>query len=392
MKRRIKDVVSLRNVKSDNTNMPYIALENIKSWDATYVETNATSDGTNNIFKKNDILFGKLRPYLAKGYIPQYDGVCSSEFLVMKANEDISNKYLLYYFLSHSLIDYISNQVAGVKMPRTNWDSFSNISIEVPEYESQLKKVNYLDNHTSVIDQRISILTKKQECYTRLKSSIINRAVTKGLNPDVKFKDSGIERIGRIPEHWDIGRVKTTTNCIEAGRRPANDDEEILSIGGEHIQNGCFFLERPKYVSSQTYKISKGKIEIGDTLIVKDGATIGKCMFVNSLPNEKMLLNEHVYRLHWSKFYYYWITSSFSQYWFRSLNMSSAQESITLDTINNLPVCNLLLEEQEAIANYLDEKCSKIDAAIANIEKQIDALKRLKRALINDVVTGKREV
>lgn len=387
MKRRIKDVVSLRNVKSDDTNMPYIALENIKSWDATYVETNATSDGINNVFKKNDILFGKLRPYLAKGYIPQYEGVCSSEFLVMKANEDISNKYLLYTFLSHSLIDYISNQVAGVKMPRTNWVSFSNISIEVPEYESQLAIVNYLDSRTSTIEQRISILTKKQECYTRLKSSIINRAVTKGLNPDVEFKDSGIDWIGEIPESWDVRRGKDLL-MITSGF-PADSNSFTMD-------SSCIPLVRIRDIfSKETEMFYAGVfptwaiLKHNDLLIGMDGE-----FNVSKWKGNVALLNQRVCKIE-----SYDMDNSYLSYVIgfplNELNTktnSTTVKHLSVYGINGLYLPYPSLLEQKEIASYLDDKCSKIDTAIENIEKQIDALKRLKRALINEVVTGKREV
>ena len=85
---RIKDVVSLRNEKTNDTSMPYIALENIVSWDAKFIDSDSETEGTNNIFKRGDVLFGKLRPYLAKGFCPSYDGICSTEFFVMKPNKE----------------------------------------------------------------------------------------------------------------------------------------------------------------------------------------------------------------------------------------------------------------------------------------------------------------
>ena len=90
MRRRIKDVVVLRNAKTEEHDLPYIALENIQSWDASFIESEASSEGTNNLFYAGDILFGKLRPYLAKGYLPSYDGICSTEFFC-----DESKRYML---------------------------------------------------------------------------------------------------------------------------------------------------------------------------------------------------------------------------------------------------------------------------------------------------------
>lgn len=149
-----------------------------------------------------------------------------------------------------------------------------------------------------------------------------------------QYKDSGLEWIGKIPEDWNLSRLKFVLRCpIETGKRPNEPEGTILSIGGEHIQNGCFDLSHPMYVSETTYSENKGKIQLYDTLVVKDGATIGKCMYVTNMPKEKMLLNEHVYRISCSKFYYYWILSEIAQKWFRVRNQSTAQESITGPTI-----------------------------------------------------------
>jgi len=203
-----------------------------------------------------------------------------------------------------------------------------------------------------------------------------------------EYKDSGIEWIGQIPKEWKVSRLKFVLNSsIETGKRPNEPDGKILSIGGEHIQNGVFDLSHPMYVSESTYIGNKGKIKLNDTLVVKDGATIGKCMYVTSMPQEKMLLNEHVYRVSCSKFYYYWILSDFSQKWFRVRNQSTAQESITGPTILNIPVVVSENAEQQRVADYLDTKCEEIDSIIALQEKMIEELKAYKQSIITEAVT-----
>ena len=202
-----------------------------------------------------------------------------------------------------------------------------------------------------------------------------------------RYKDSGIEWIGRIPENWSSSRLKfVLRNPIETGKRPNEPDGKILSVGGEHIQNGCFDFSHPMYVTESTYLNNKGKIQLNDTLVVKDGATIGKCMYVKSMPNEKMLLNEHVYRVSCSKFYYYWILSEIAQKWFRIRNQSTAQESITGPTIMNLPIVILPNAEQKRIVEYLDEKCGEIDALIGLQGKMIEKLKAYKQSVISEAV------
>ncbi|WP_300647201.1 restriction endonuclease subunit S [uncultured Bacteroides sp.] len=176
--KRIKDVVELVNEKTNDTSLPYIALENIESWTARYIPSDSTTEGTNSIFHSGDVLFGKLRPYLAKGYLPKNDGICSTEFFVLRPYRDVHNKYILYFILSHQVIDYLKNQVAGVKMPRTNWDSFANLTIPLPHSEEQQSIASYLDEKCSEIDANITNLEKQIEKYKELKRALISEVVT----------------------------------------------------------------------------------------------------------------------------------------------------------------------------------------------------------------------
>lgn len=175
---RIKDVVSLRNEKTSDTSPKYIALENIVSWDATFIESNAETEGINNIFKSGDILFGKLRPYLAKGFIPDYDGICSTEFFVMCAKHGVSSLFVRYYILSQRVIDYIKHKVAGVKMPRTNWNEFGSIPLFLPPLSEQQTIVNYLDEKCAKIDSAIENIVKQIDASKRLKRALINEVIT----------------------------------------------------------------------------------------------------------------------------------------------------------------------------------------------------------------------
>lgn len=204
---------------------------------------------------------------------------------------------------------------------------------------------------------------------------------------EVQFKDSGVDWIGAVPIDWEVTRLKSVSANAETGKRPPDESEEVLSIGGEHVQEGMFYLENPRYVSFGTFKGSKGKIHIGDLLIVKDGATIGKCMYVNTMPEERMLLNEHVYRMGIEKFFYYWIETTGAQFWFRSNNMSTAQESIPQNTLYSLPVVVPRKAMREKISCYLDEKTAAIDGMVAVLEKKLAAYKRLKKSVINLAVT-----
>lgn len=350
-------------------------------------------------FAEGDLLFAKVTPCFENGNIAVADnlkggiGFGSSEIFVLRAKPGLNNRYLFYVVQASPFRDGGCATMCGVGGLKRMSPLFPRIfEWDVPSEEAQRQIADYLDEKTAAIDLRVTVLEQKLAAYKRLKASVINRAVTRGLDPKVKLKDSGVDWIGKIPAGWEIMRLKTVWSNAETGKRPTDDDEDVLSIGGEHIQDGTFCLDNPRYVSANTYRCSKGKISVGDLLIIKDGATIGKCMYVHNMPADKMLLNEHVYRLCVEKFYYYWLESSGAQYWFRSNNMTTAQESIPQNTLYALPTIIPPVNERKAIVAYLDEKTAAIDSRVSVLTREIELYKKLKRSLINEVVTGKRIV
>lgn len=390
---RLKDVVILRNEKTTDTSKPYIALENIISWDAKYIESSIETEGTNSVFKPNDILFGKLRPYLAKGFIPSYEGICSTEFFVLKAKKGYYTQYLLYLLLSHSFIDYIKNQVAGVKMPRTNWETFSSIEVSIPSLEVQQRIVEYLDAKTTEIDKKIELLGKKRDAYNRLKTATINRAVTRGLDEHVKLKDSGVEWIGKIPEHWEVKRFKSIfTECKDVS---TTGTEDLLSVSEyygiarrtDKMEDGEYETRAESLVG---YKLcQKGDLVINIMLAWKRGLGISDYNGIVS-PSYAVYRGRRIIPHY---FHYLMRTDKYiAEYKRNSTGIIDSRLRLYTDKFNDIKAIVPPLSEQKQIAAYLDDCCAKIDEAVTIIDKQIDALKRLKRSLINEVVTGKRKV
>lgn len=406
MRMRIKDVVTLRNEKTklkDN----YIGLENIISWDAKYIPSEIEPEGTNAVFKSGDILFGKLRPYLAKGFIPNYSGVCSTEFLVMAAKKTCLNKFLLYTFLSPKYIGDIKNKVKGVKMPRTSWYEFSSMEIEIPSIKKQEQIVKYLDSKLSEIDTQVNLLTSKRDAYLRLKKSIINHAVTKGLNPEVKMKASGVDWIGEIPGHWERKRLKDIAYLYSGLTGKAGDDFRCDDISKTkpyipftNILNNLKIDAKklPRVVMSAGE--NQNKVRQNDLLFLmssEDYESIAKSAVVMEDMGE-VYLNSFCRGLHFTSNKIY---ANFINYQLQAQNYRDALRfeargftriNIKVDRISSMYVSLPPLSEQQAIAAYLDEKCSKIDKIVANLEKQISLYTDMKRSLIDEVITGKRAV
>ena len=175
---RLKTQISLSTSKKNRDNEFYIGMENIQSWTGKYVSTTEIdSEGICNIFENNNILFGKLRPYLAKVYLTENNGVCSSEFLVLKNFNGIL-RYMFYILLSYKFIDLVNSSTYGAKMPRANWDFIGNCSIPIPSLEEQNKIASYLDDKCYKIENLKAKIQNEIELLYEYRTRLISDVVT----------------------------------------------------------------------------------------------------------------------------------------------------------------------------------------------------------------------
>ncbi len=196
----LKRVVKLINEKSNEQNIPYIALENIESFTGKILPLNEIEpDSICNKFKKDDVLFCKLRPYLTKCVSPSFDGKCTSELLVLRNFNGVAN-YLKYTLLSPRLVMDINASTYGAKMPRANWNYIGLCRVPLPPLPEQEAIVTYLDTKVAKIDEYISIAEKKIAALEELKQTIIAEAVTRGIHKDVPMKDSGVNNSSYTPK------------------------------------------------------------------------------------------------------------------------------------------------------------------------------------------------
>jgi len=182
--RRIKYLANIRNVKASDSDIdkPYIGLENIESKTGKLLinENNGHQliGETANIFRKGDVLFGKLRPYLAKCIIADFDGRCTSELLVLKTTSYILPEYLHFIMLSPKFIDVVNSSTYGAKMPRTSWDFIGNLRIPLPSIKEQEEIVEYLTQFINRIDDLISDINIQIQKLKEYRQALISEAVT----------------------------------------------------------------------------------------------------------------------------------------------------------------------------------------------------------------------
>lgn len=310
-------------------------------------------------------------------------------------NRRICLSRYLFYVLMNNKDSFLQKSFGGTQ-PNISQMIVSNLICHIPSLSEQQRIVDYLDEKLAKIDERIEVLEKQQDAYARLKKSVINQAVTRGLDPDVRLKDSGIEWIGKIPEHWERRRLKdfSVLNPQYVGKDKRTevsflpmeglryDSTTLQSIPFEEGKGKyTFFADGDLLIAKVTPCFENGNIAIARDL--KEGIGFGSSeIFVLRLDRSVS-----------SRFFFYYVLApSFQDEACSTMCGVGGLKRISPFFMRTRLVFLPPLPEQQAIASYLDEKCAKIDAAIENIGKQIDASKRLKRALINEVITGQRAV
>lgn len=300
--------------------------------------------------------------------------------------------FVLYYLVYYK--PQLIKESFGGTQPNVNQFKVSNIAICIPPLESQQKIITYLDTKLSEIDHQVSILTSKRDAYLRLKKSIINHAVTRGLDLNAKMKDSGIEWIGEVPEHWEVKRMKDI--FFERKELSLTGEEDLLSVSEfygvarrkDKMNSDEEFESRAD--SLVGYKICKAHdLVINIMLAWKTGLGISDNDGIVS-PAYAVYEGRNIA----SHFYHYLLRSGMYVKEFKRHSKGIIDSRLRLynDRFNNISAIYPPLPEQRVIATYLDDKCAKIDTIVSNLDKQISRYADLKRSLIDEVITGKRAV
>jgi len=401
--KRLKYVLQLINDKtlSLNSNKLYIGMENIESYTGRYIRTENEVEGLANKFKINNILFGKLRPYLTKVYLAHFNGLCSTEFLVYKTNYP---KFFHKLMLSNSFINIVDSSTYGAKMPRASSEFIGNIPLAFPPIAEQTAIANFLDDKTGKIEKAISQKEKMIALLKERKQIIIQNAVTgkwtitKGkheITPPEKLKDSGVEWIEKIPKHWEVKRLKYVFESIQTGTTPPTANKNFFNgninwynpkdLNNEILDNSERTLSKLAIIRNEIKYFNADSV-----LIVAIGATTGKTSY---MPNHGTF-NQQITGFHSNKEvnkYYFYLFKNLAKVMLNIANYT------TLPILNNdffkfFVLAIPPLSDQKSIVNFIESQFTKIDKAINLQERQIEKLKEYKAILIDNAVTGKIKV
>jgi type I restriction enzyme S subunit len=395
-----------KKVGADEDNpVPYIGLENIESWTGNLlrVDPNVIPSGVANRFTKKNTLFGKLRPYLAKACNPEFDGLCSTELLVIKS-VDFDRRALLYLLLADGFINLVDSSTYGSKMPRANWDFIGNCLMPIPPLPEQTAIADFLDLETGRIDTLVAKKRRLLELLEEKRTALISRTVTRGLPEDVahefglephtRFKDSGIDWLGEVPEGWEILKFSREVNIAEGQVNPEMEPfAQMVLIGPEHVEANTGQLLEISTAADQSAISGKYFCKMGDVIYSKIRPALRKLV----IAPENCLCSADMYPLRGdsqlNNHFIYWLLLS-DQFLGWSVLKSDrvAMPKINRITLKELKIPVPPLPEQTAIATYLDRETAKIDRLKDKIQEAIARLQEYRTALITAAVTGKIDV
>ncbi len=328
------------------------------------------------------------------GYANEY-GYSNQQITGLIPLECYSKFY--FYYLS-VLKDKIRDNAFFTTLPIINNVYLGQELIPYPLLSEQQSIATYLDQKCSEIDE---LITLQEEMITKLQSykqSVITEAVTKGLDKNVPLKDSGIEWIGEIPEHWKISKIKSHYNVILGKMVEKNNDS---STSGENYLcaanikwNGVDTEINKKMYFSDIEK-EKYLLQYNDVLIMEGGMAGTTCLYKNQFSPCYVQNSVNVCRAKKdfnNKFLYYWMYVPYYNGYIDTICNKATIKHYTKEKVQNTPILVPLISEQQSIADYLDQKCSEIDALISIKQQKIEKLKDYKKSLIFECVTGKRKV
>lgn len=352
------------------------------------------------IVKKNDIMINGLN--LAFDFVTQRVGevsnigVITSAYMAIRPNNKVIASYLTYLLKTYDNLKAFHNMGGGVRKI-LNYKELSKQSITLPPKSEQQQIADYLDHKTTEINGLIDKINAEIDTLQQYQSSVITQAVTKGLDPNVPMKDSGIEWIGEIPEKWETIKIKYLVSKLERGTAPKYTELHETQVVNQATFSKGFFDKSNLRYSTIPASQSRGLLQYQDVLVASTGGgVLGKVHYFTE--HEEFVADSHVTIVRFieqkliPKFGYYYLSTLYDVFNNVMAQGSTNQIELKRDTFANSFIPFPRIEEQRVIVDYLDQKVSQIQTIIKSKQQQIDQLTEYKNSLIFEYVTGKKQV
>lgn len=337
------------------------------------------------------------------------NGAITSAYVSLRPTKLANSKYYTYFLKSMDFKKMFHGMGTGIRLT-LSYNELKNQFIPTPPQEEQDAMVAYLDTVTAKIDEAIAQQQKMIDLLNERKQIIINNAVTKGLNPDVKMKDSGVDWIGEIPEGWEVSRVKNVITLLtdyDANGSFSDIAKNCnINLGTPYawmvrttdlVNNRVGIVEGNNYCDKKTFEyLSKSSLNSGDLVMTKRG-NVGNVYVVPECESP-MTLAPNLYLLKTkqdivdNKYLMYYLSSAKPKGQLALLNKSTTLGALYKDDVKSLQIVLPPKDIQSKVVSYIDKKCNAVDGIIGACNRQISLLQERKQIIINDVVTGKVKV
>ena len=308
---------------------------------------------------------------------------------VMTTSKVLNNKYVFYWLQAFK--NEIIQLSSGGGQPNINQEKVASLKISAPFFEDQINIANFLDYETAQIDTLISKQEKLIELLKEKRQAVISHAVTKGLNPDVVMKDSGVEWLGQVPEHWVVTRAKFVANVFipQRNKPELNDSEGFAWVTMDDMKN--------KYIQNVNRYVTKNSAILAGSKVLEKGAVIASCVGnfgVTSINKIDVIINQQLQAFIPKniKAEYLQNLVSISKNYFELIGTAATLVYVNQEGFQNLPVLLPPHDEQVAICLQTENYENKYDQLINLGLQQIKILQERRTALISSAVTGKINV
>ena len=331
--------------------------------------------------------------------LSDHKGMITGSYKIFSSDK-VNVKFIYYYYLCIDDVKGLKPYYTGLRNV-VRPETFGGLKLYLPPLPEQEQIVKYLDEKTTQVDNLIFITEKKIEVLKEKRTSLINTVVTKGLNPKVELKDSGVEWIGEIPKHWDNITLRYLNTKVGSGVTPRGGsevyvDEGVIFIRSQNVHFDGLRLDEVVKIEQETHdKMSGTKIQFNDVLLNITGGSIGRCSVVEI--NEEMNVNQHVCIIRTNErikpHYLNFVLQSYIGQTQVDLYITGGnREGLNIENIKNFFISLPPIKEQDEIVKYISSETIKIDNLVSIEQRRIETLKEYRQSLINEVVTGKVRV
>lgn len=400
---RLKTVAALATSKAESADFP-VALENIESCTGKFIPTESEFQADGIAFRLGDVLFGKLRPYLAKAWLADRAGEAVGDIFTLRPGKKMLGQYLRNVLVTPEIINMLDGSTFGSKMPRVGWDFMSTLRLPVPSIDEQHAIAKFLDRETAKVDNLIAKQERMIELLTEKRQAVVTQAVTKGLDPSVPMKDSGVEWLGQVPCEWTVMPLGVTASFSEGlftdgdwieSKDLSSDGIRYLTSGnvGEGIykEQGLGFISEDKF-----NELGCTEVFTGDILISRLNMPVGRACIIPDLGGRVVTCVDNViFRPSPSfnrQFIVYMLSSAKHAFNMGNLARGATMPRISRSILSKVRFAFPPKHEQDSIVEFLNRETNNIDILIAKSKHAIELQKEHRASLISAAVTGKIDV